>query len=819
MEHPQNAATVIELKNFEKEFQYLTFLVDPKNENIHKEQELSVQAGEIVGKLYDTLLKAYGDKDPATLRSLNVLCVRIVFCLYAEDAGLFPKHLQFFDYLKDFPAGLMRDALLKLFKILDTPEEKRSKYESQSLLDFPYVNGGLFASQDIDIPQFTEEIKDILLQEASSEFDWSAISPTIFGAVFESTLNPETRRKGGMHYTSITNIHKVIDPLFLDDLRQEFEEARKSKSLSTRNKKLLALQDKMAGLTFLDPACGSGNFLTETFTSLRTLENDIIRIVKQGQGSFEFANPIKVSISQFYGIEINDFAVSVAKTALWIAESQMMIKTQDIVQKQLDFLPLKSNANIHEGNALRMDWNDVVPASKLSYIMGNPPFLGYSIQNSDQKQDIRLIYSDECGNPYKTAGKNDYVSGWFFKAASFIKDTKIHCAFVSTNSITQGEQVANVWKPLFSRFGIHINFAYTTFKWTSESLDAATVHVVVVGFSCMNTNGKKKLFTSKDVFLGNEINPYLRFGEVIFLESRKTPLSKDIPPMSTGNRPADGGHLILSESEYKDFVKNNPTQTQWIKKFTGSDEFLNNSYRYCLWLVNAKPKDIESCKAIADRVESCRIDRLAGAPDRQKLAKTPHLFRETKNPESYLIIPFTSSENSFYIPIGFLNDEVIPSNGAGIIENAGLYEFGVLSSSVHMAWMRAVAGRLEMRYRYSKDIVYNNFPWPAISYKQKEVITNTAKKIIETRSKYPDTTLAEMYRKKMYLYTELVSAHEDNDKAVLQAYSFKSTMTEPEIVAELFKLYEARVKELEKEKAEVQQKTKVAKRRKQGSQQ
>ncbi len=467
MEHPQNAATVIDLKNFEKEFHYLTFLVDPKNENIHKEQELSVQAGEIVGKLYDTLLKAYGDKDPATLRSLNVLCVRIVFCLYAEDAGLFPKHLQFFDYLKDFPAGLMRDALLKLFKILDTPEEKRSKYESQNLLDFPYVNGGLFASHDIDVPQFTEEIKEILLQEASSDFDWSEISPTIFGAVFESTLNPETRRKGGMHYTSITNIHKVIDPLFLDNLREEFEEARKSKSLATRNKKLLALQDKMSCLTFLDPACGSGNFLTETFTSLRTLENDIIRIVKQKQGSFEFANPIKVSISQFYGIEINDFAVSVAKTALWIAESQMMIKTQDIVQKQLDSLPLKSNANIREGNALRMDWNDVVPASKLSYIMGNPPFLGYSIQNSDQKQDIRLIYSDECGNPYKTAGKNDYVSGWFFKAASFIEDTKIHCAFVSTNSITQGEQVANVWKPLFSRFGIHINFAYTTFKGCS----------------------------------------------------------------------------------------------------------------------------------------------------------------------------------------------------------------------------------------------------------------------------------------------------------------------------------------------------------------
>lgn len=816
MEHPQNAATIIDLKNFEKEFQYLTFLVDPKNENIHKEQELSVQAGEIVGKLYDALLKAYGDKDPATLRSLNVLCVRIVFCLYAEDAGLFPKHLQFFDYLKDFPAGLMRDALLKLFKILDTPDEKRSKYENQSLLDFPYVNGGLFASQDIDIPQFTEEIKDILLQEASSEFDWSEISPTIFGAVFESTLNPETRRKGGMHYTSITNIHKVIDPLFLDDLKQDFEDARKLKSLATRNKKLLALQDKMAGLTFLDPACGSGNFLTESFTSLRTLENDIIRIVKQGQSSFEFANPIKISISQFYGIEINDFAVSVAKTALWIAESQMMIKTQDIVQKQLDFLPLKSNANIHEGNALRMDWNEVIPTSKLSFIMGNPPFSGYAFQTDEQKSDLRSLSVNLPANV-------DYVAGWYYKTAKYLEIAspncakRIRCAFVSTNSFCQGEQIASVWEGLVRRFNLKIQFAYTTFKWVTDTRGGATVHCVIIGFGKENLP-KKWLFVGSEKKEVMHINPYLLPAEDIFITKRNVPLFC-VSEMKRGSQATDDGNLILSEEEKNDFLKEEPQATQFIRPFLMGKDFIERKPRYCPWLVNADPSLLKNCPKVLEKVEAVKAFRLKSKKiATQKKAETPSLFDEIKySNSSYVALPKVSSENRKYIPIDFLDPKIIPGDKLFMIPNASLYEFGVLTSSIHMAWMRTVAGRLKSDYSYSNTIVYNNFPWPKPTDKQKEKIQDTAQKILDVRSQFPNSSFADLYDS-LSMPEDLRKAHKANDQAVMQAYGFKTTMTEPEIVAELFNLYEAKVKELEKEEAEVKQKTKMAKRRKQGNQ-
>jgi len=814
MEHPQNAATVIELKNFEKEFQYLTFLVDPKNENIHKEQELSVQAGEIVGKLYDSLLKAYGDKDPVTLRSLNVLCVRIVFCLYAEDAGLFPKHLQFFDYLKDFPAGLMRDALLKLFKILDTPEEKRSKYESQSLLDFPYVNGGLFASQDIDIPQFTEEIKDILLQEASSEFDWSAISPTIFGAVFESTLNPETRRKGGMHYTSITNIHKVIDPLFLDDLREEFEEARKSKSLTTRNKKLLALQDKMASLTFLDPACGSGNFLTETFTSLRTLENDIIRIVKQGQGSFEFANPIKISISQFYGIEINDFAVSVAKTALWIAESQMMIKTQDIVQKQLDFLPLKSNANIHEGNALRLDWNEVIPASNLNFIMGNPPFIGAKLMTPTQKEELLDVL---LSNPQ--ARNLDYVAAWFGKSRTFMEGTAIQASLVATNSICQGEQATILWKQLLAS-GIHINFAYTTFRWDSEALDKAHVHCVIIGFSFVESNNKK-LFTNGELFIGRNINPYLTLAPTFFIEKRNQPLS-EVPPLILGNMTYDDGNLILSEEEKNFLINKYPESKRWIKPFYGAFEFLNGRKRFAIWLENVEPSEYKNIQPIRERVS--RVKKFRESAKREgtrRGAMYPSLFlnitQRNVGYENFILLPIVSSERREYVPMGFMGKDDRISHAAFFLPDASLYHLGVLMSSVHMAWMRAVAGRLEMRYRYSNFMVYNNFVWPEVSEAKKKKIEDCAQKILDSRELYKNSSLADLYDPDL-MPIEVREAHQANDRAVMQAYGFKSTMTEPEIVAELFKLYEARVKELEKEEAEVKQKTKVVKRRKQVSQ-
>ncbi|MBO6309461.1 MAG: SAM-dependent DNA methyltransferase [Oribacterium sp.] len=465
------------LSEIPNKYSLFEFLADKKQQKISQEMEVSVKAGEFVGLIYDALYKQYIDPtSEKASKSLNMLCVRLVFCLYADDAYIFGDsgHM-FHDYMAQFDANGMRRALIDLFRILDTPEDKRDPYDDSDLSKFPYVNGGLFADEDIEIPKFTDEIRDILLAKASEGFNWSQISPTIFGAVFESTLNPETRRSGGMHYTSIENIHKVIDPLFLDELKAELAEIKEIKALKTRNPKLRAFRRKLAKLKWLDPACGSGNFLTETYLSIRRLENEVIETLNQGQIGMYFADdeesedPILVSISQFYGIEINDFAVTVAKTALWIAESQMIKETERIIKTTIDFLPLKTNAFIHEGNALRIDWEEVCPMSELNYIMGNPPFLGYSNQSPKQKNDILSVFVDEYGNPYKSAGKIDYVSGWYFKAASFIKNTGIKVAFVSTNSITQGEQVAFIWKPLYERFGIHIDFAYRTFIWDSEA--------------------------------------------------------------------------------------------------------------------------------------------------------------------------------------------------------------------------------------------------------------------------------------------------------------------------------------------------------------
>ena len=446
MEQPKGEPEVIKLQDLEKEYYRLSFLTKTENVHLKKEMEVSIKAGEIVGVIYDALLKQYYNaENEETLKSLNILCVRLVFCLYAEDAGIFGRNNMFLDYMKQFEAKHFRKALIELFKVLDTKVEERDPYLDPDLAAFPYVNGGLFANENIEIPNFTDEIRDLILEKASADFDWSEISPTIFGAVFESTLNPETRRKGGMHYTSIENIHKVIDPLFMDDLNAEFKEICNIKVDKTKDTKLKAFQEKIANLTFLDPACGSGNFLTETYISLRKLENKILFELQKGQIKIgAVANPIQISIRQFYGIEINDFAVTVAKTALWIAESQMMKQTEDIVHMNLNFLPLKTYANIVEANALRIDWETVVPKEKLNYIMGNPPFVGYSLQSKSQKDDILSIYVDEKGKPYKTAGKIDYVACWYYKASKMMQGTNIKTALVSTNSITQGEQVAAV---------------------------------------------------------------------------------------------------------------------------------------------------------------------------------------------------------------------------------------------------------------------------------------------------------------------------------------------------------------------------------------
>lgn len=791
MEKPYGDPEIIYLKDLPTEYYRLQFLVDSGNKHIQKEMEVSIEAGEIVGRLYDALIKQYRDaKNEQSLRSLNMLCVRLVFCLYAEDAGIFGARNMFHDYLEQYSAKELRRAIIELFKVLDTRREERDPYLDEDLAAFPYVNGGLFAEEDIEIPQFTDEIRELLLTRASADFDWSLISPTIFGAVFESTLNPETRRSGGMHYTSIENIHKVIDPLFLYDLRNEFAKIQEEKTKNKRKQQLEAFQKKLASLTFLDPACGSGNFLTETFISLRRLENEVIRLLTGGEMVLgEFYNPIQVSINQFYGIEINDFAVSVAKTALWIAESQMMKETEDIVHMTIDFLPLKTNAHIVEGNALRLDWESVVPKDKLNYIMGNPPFVGYSLQSKEQKTDMLSIYVDEKGKPYKTAGKIDYVAAWYFKTSVLMQGTTIRAALVSTNSITQGEQVAGVWKPLYERFGVHIDFAHRTFRWDSEASIKAHVHCVIVGFSCTPSIKDKYLYADKPIKVEN-INPYLIDAPNTFIESRNKPLC-DVPRMSTGNRPADGGHLIIEAEDYEAFIAKEPKAKKYIKKLVGAKEFINNKKRWCLWLVGVSPKELRTMPEVMQRIELCKIDRL-NAPDegRRKLAERPWLFRETNNPEKYVIVPSVSSESRKYIPIGFLNSDTISTNLNIVIPDAELYHLGVLESNVHMAWTRAVAGRLKSDYRYSKDIVYNNFPWPTPTEAQKAKIEKTAQAILDARALYPDSSLADLYDE-LTMPPELRKAHQANDKAVMEAYGFWGKLnSEAACVAELMKMYQ-----------------------------
>ena len=840
MDQPNSEPEEILLKDLGIEYYRLKFLVDVQSEHISKEEQVSKDAGVIVGKIYEALLTQYDDSSPEALRWLNILCVRIVFCLYAEDAGIFSRD-QFHDFLVIYEAKDLRRALRDLFEVLNTPKEKRSKYLQEELAAFPYTNGGLF-EEEIEIPQFTEELKQTLLQHASLDFDWSKISPTIFGAVFESTLNPETRRSGGMHYTSIENIHKVIDPLFLDDLRQEFDTILEEKVEKQRVRRLDAFQDKLASLTFLDPACGSGNFLTETYLSLRRLENDVIRARHHDQTfiGFEEVSPIKVSIQQFYGIEINDFAVTVATTALWISEAQMLAETEKIIRRDIDFLPLKPYHNIREGNALRMDWDVIEVPSNIptihaknvhliiepepvmasepieydelnvvtnridgnlkhnvqryevhyDYIIGNPPFVGYSLQSKEQKEDILRLFVDKYGKTIKTAGKIDYVAGWYYKASQMMKHSKdTRAALVSTNSITQGEQVAAIWKPLHEMFDIHIDFAYRTFRWDSEATLKAHVHCVIVGFS--NVKVPKVIYDNGKKNNAENINAYLIDAPNIFIDNRKTPLS-DVPEMITGNRPADGGKLIIEAEDYSDFIKQEPASKSYIKKLIGAAEFINNKDRWCLWLVGISPAELRSMPLVMKRVQACKEDR-ESAPDegRRKLALTPHLFREQLNPETYIIVPSVSSERRRYVPMGFLRADTIPTNLVLIIPDATLYHFGILESNVHMAWMRAVCGRLEMRYRYSKDVVYNNFPWPNPTDEQKAKIEQTAQAILDARAKYPDSSLADLYDD-VAMPVELRKAHQENDRAVMQAYGFpvKSTFTESQCVAELFKLYQ-----------------------------
>lgn len=796
MDNPQGEPEQLLLKNLPKEYYRLNFLVNEKSKILKLEEEISVKAGDLVGKMYDALRKQYLDPDSDhAQKSLNILCVRLVFCLYAEDAGVFGSHSQFHDYLETYRTRNLRDALIKLFRILDQKPEDRDPYEAPELLAFPYVNGGLFADENIEIPRMDEEIAELLIKECSEQFDWSEISPTIFGAVFESTLNPDTRRKGGMHYTSIENIHKVIDPLFLDDLKKELEEIKSIQVENTRKKRLVAYQEKLASLKFLDPACGSGNFLTETYLSLRKLENEAVSCYYEGQMVLgDFVDPIKVSISQFYGIEINDFAVTVAKTALWIAESQMIQETQKIVHMDIDFLPLTTNAFIHEGNALRMDWKELLTPQNEIYIFGNPPFVANSgrtsaenssskgMQTIDQKKDRLSILG-------KAGGVLDYVACWYKKAADYMLGTNIHAAFVSTDSICQGQQVAPLWEPLFEQ-GIQINFAYRFFKWNSETMTGATVFVIIVGFS-YDKIIPCKIYNGAQCVPANHINAYLVDADNVFIKKRTKPLCK-VPAMHRGSQPTDDGNFIFTKEEYYKFIKKNPSATVLFRKYMMGKDFIARIPRYYLWLENISPSNLKKYPEIINRIGKIREYRLKSSKKAtQKKAELPMLFDENQQPSTnFIAIPKVSSGNRRYVPMDFMSPETVVGDKIYIVESANIYEFGILMSNVHMAWMRATCGYYGPSYQYSNTIVYNNFPWPTPTPAQKAKIEKTAQAILDARAKYPDSSLADLYDE-LTMPPELRKAHQENDKAVMESYGWNwRGMTESDCVAELMKLYQ-----------------------------
>lgn len=791
MEKPNGEPFEIKLENLEREYYLLQFLVEDTEQVLYHEKEISIQAGKLIGRLYDEFHKQYINPDtPEALHSLNVLCIRLVFCLFAEDSGLFgDNHGVFCDYLRSFKPSQMRKALIDLFRILNTPYDRRDPYEDQQLDNFPFVNGGLFEDPNIEIPNFTKEIADLLLIKCGSEFDWSGISPTIFGALFEDTMNPDTREVGCMHYTSTENIHKVIDPLFLNDLKNQFKAIMREKRDDRRKQKLIEFQEKLGTLTFLDPACGSGNFLTETYLSLRRIENDVLEILMDGNRSLPGElSPIKIHIENFYGIEINDFAVTVAKAALWIAEAQMMAETERIVMRDMNFLPLKSYSHIECANALLMDWETLISSNRLSYIIGNPPFKGKKSRKQEQKRD--LLYA--IGNDSIRPGDMDLVTGWFYKAARFIQKTNIQVAFVSTINITRGEQVSLLWKSLISTYNICINFAYQPFIWDGKE----QVHCTIIGFST-NDNAYKVIYSeNSSPQLADNISPYIRNEKTVLIPSRNTPVC-DVPKAGIGNKPIDNGNYLFKPSEKEYFVSIEPLSEKYFVEWYGAEELIKgkSKRRYFLNLANCTPEELREMPHSRERIENVRKFRSKSSDaGTRKLADFPRSFHVTNIPETdFIVIPEVTSENRQYIPMEYVSIESsqrkLFSNLVKILPDVTLFHFGVLQSIVHMIWTKAVCGYKDFRPRYSTKIVYNNFPWPDISEKSKAKIEQTALSIINARRNHPNSSLADLYDINA-MPDDLRKAHRLNDAAVKEAYGFKKNITESEIIAKLLEMYE-----------------------------
>ncbi|MDR3199684.1 MAG: hypothetical protein LBU34_17600 [Planctomycetaceae bacterium] len=748
---------------------------------------VNIEAAEKMGRLHDRL-KEIGYSG----HRLEVYLVRILFCLFADDTGIFEKDF-FVNYILNRTNPDGSDLALhiqKIFETLNKTEHQRLQTLDEQLKKFPYVNGDLF-EEPLETADFDSAMRETLLD--CCRLDWSKISPAIFGAMFQSVMDKASRHDFGAHYTSEENILKVIRPLFLDELWEEFYRYKKLKS-EIRKRRLTEFHDKLSRLKFLDPACGCGNFLVISYRELRLLEMEVISELLGSDKLLDVDHYIKVNVNQFFGIEIVEFPSKIAQVALWLMDHQMNLAVMKRFGKYYVRIPLNVSASIYFANAFEIDWENIVPKLELNYILGNPPFLGARVMNERQKRDLVKVFCN-----MKNSGNLDYVTAWYKKAAVYIQGTNIEVAFVSTNSICQGEQVAVLWRDLIFNHNVKINFAHQTFKWSNEARGKAAVYCVIVGFG-LSDKKTKQIYQYAEVTgepiktVANRINAYLIDGADVFITSRTTPLC-DVPPMSFGNVALDSGYLIFSESEKSEFIKREPKSKKWFKRLLGADELLYSKTRWCLWLVGIEPSELRSMPFVLERVKQVKHAR-ESARDKgaQKLAARSHQFRDLNNPKKYLAIPITTGESRRYVPIIFANNNFIPAVTIQTIPNAGLYLFGILTSSMHMAWMRYVCGRLESRYRYSKNIVYNNFPFPNPTAKQKQSIESTAQVILNIRIKYPKSNLADLYDP-LSMPAELVKAHQKLDKVVERAYG-KTFENDSQRVAHLFELYQKLTNEL-----------------------
>jgi hypothetical protein len=783
-----------QLQDFVKHVQHFGFIAGYQQRSYKEQDPVNIKAAELMGKLHDQLKDVGYDGHP-----LEVYLVRLLFCLFADDTTIFEKDI-FRDFLEQRTHEDGSDLgarISELFYVLNTPREKRLKNLDEQLNDFPYVNGKLF-EEVLPPAAFNTKMRQALLD--CCMLDWGSISPAIFGSMFQSVMNPQERRNLGAHYTSEKNILKVIKPLFLDALWQEFN------NFKHNSKKLNDFHKKLSTLKFLDPACGCGNFLVITYRELRLLEINILRALhKSGQGVLDVRDIIWLDVDMMYGIEYEEFPARIAEVAMWLVDHQMNLAISQEFGQYFARLPLKKAANIVHGNALQIDWESVVPKEELTYIFGNPPFLGKSNQNTVQKADMAKVFAGVKG-----AGVLDYVTAWYIKAARYIQGTDIKVAFVSTNSIVQGEQAGVLWNVMLGTFKIKLHFAHRTFSWQNEARGNAAVHVVIIGFSTLEAN-EKLIFDYENIkgepheVKVKNINPYLVDSANVFISSRSKPLC-DVPEMVWGNKPVDGGYLLFNDSEKNDFIKQEPKSEKFFRPLISAKEFLHGEKRWCLWLVDASPSELKEMPAVVKRISSVREVRLssvdAGA---RKLALRPSQFRDLKTPDSYILIPAHTSENRSFITLGFFSGNDIAHNSCQFIPNAGLLHFGILSSSMHMTWVKNVCGRLKSDYRYSKDIVYNNFPWPeSPSEKQIKAVENTAQKVLDARAQFPDSSLADLYDP-LTMPPALVKAHQELDKAVDACYRPQVFTSEAKRMEYLFELYErytaglfAKVKEKKK---------------------